>query len=776
MGTSAQPALDGLPVAVALRIDEVCNRFEVAWREESPPRIEDFVEGWSGSERLVLLREMVRVDDEYHRRRGESWGAEQYHGRFPEFDPRWLQDESADDEPPSLSVWQVRADSVPRPGDSWQEARSRGDAVAPEDVCNDTPDLLPDLTWRIDVLRRSDPLRAPSAGAPTDGLSGSVDTLSDPSETGARSPAASTMAPLVGGEFGGLRVVGLLGEGGMGHVYRAKDPVLRREVALKVMRPEVAARPQARERFLREARAMAALQHDNVVPVYQVGEVDGVPFLAMPLLQGESLDARLARQKVLPVDEVLRIGREAEGLAAAHARGLIHRDVKPANLWLEGEAGRVRLLDFGLAHEEEAAVSLTQAGTVVGTPAFMSPDQMSGQPLDPRTDLFSLGCVLYQCATGKRAFEGQVLSAVLLAVAEHHPPSAHSVNPAVPPGLSGLIDRLLAKAPADRPESARAVVEMLCAVEPGRVMTSFTGRSPPPLAAPTLERPVMPRRRPLWPWVTAAALAVGVVAAVGYFVPKRPENPPVAPPGAPTPAADPLGVTKLDVRVWKRTDPLKGLALGTNGALPLRAGDWMRIEAETNRPAYLYVLYLDARGEASPLFPWRRYDWDDRPAEEKRRRLNLPEDPRKDATPLTAGPSGIEAVLVLAREEPLTAAEVARLRRLIDREPEWVFLPTSAAGSIGFLRGPATPGPLLAASALTAERTDPFGFDPLRGAVWLGEEERFGDVRDRLRARPDVARPVVVLDPIERMRRLVRGDLKEPGGDVRGVCYPFEGK
>jgi serine/threonine-protein kinase len=641
--------------------------------------------------------------------------------------------------------------------DSWQEARSRGEAVAPEDLCRDAPELLPALIWRIDVLRRFDALRAPSAAAPTESVSGAVDTLSGRSETTATYPAAATMVPLLGGEFGEYRVVGLLGEGGMGRVYRATHPVLGRDDALKVMKPEVAARPQARERFLREARAMAALQHDNVVPVYQVGEVNGVPFLAMPLLQGESLDARLAGQKVLPLDEVLRIGREAaEGLAAAHARGLIHRDVKPANLWLEGEVGRVKLLDFGLAHEQGAAASLTQEGTVLGTPAFMSPEQVGGQPLDARTDLFSLGCVLYECATGKRAFEEQPLS-------------AHSVNPAVPPDVSGLIDRLLAKAPADRPESARAVVEMLRAIEAGRETRSLPARPSPPAAAPTSERPVMPRRRPLWPWVIAATLAVGVLGAVGYFVLKQPEKPPVAP-------SDPLAVTKVDVRVWKKSNRLKGLALGANGALPLCAGDWMRIEAETNRPAYLYVLYLDARGEASPLFPWRRDNWDDRPAEEKRRRLNLPEDPMKDAAPLGPGPSGIEAVLVLGREEPLTAAEVARLRRLIEKEPEWVFLPTSAAGCIGLLRGPATPGPLLAASALTAERTDPFGFDPLRGAVWLGEDERFGDVRDQLRAKLCVERAVVVLDPIERMRRLVRGELMELGGEVRGVCYPFEGK
>jgi hypothetical protein len=203
-------------------------------------------------------------------------------------------------------------------------------------------------------------------------------------------------------------------------------------------------------------------------------------------------------------------------------------------------------------------------------------------------------------------------------------------------------------------------------------------------------------------------------------------------------AADPAPRAKLDVRVWKKADPSKGLDLAAAGALPLQAGDWMRIEARTNRPAYLYVVYFDAEGKASPMFPWRKDNWDDRPAEQKRSQLDLPEDPRKDGSPLTDGPSGIEAVLLLARDEPLSAEEVGRLRRLFEKAP-------------------------------------PQGeFDPLRGAVWLGAEERFGNAADR--GRPDHDKSRTLVDPVERMRRLVRNELKGLGGDVRGVCYPFQGK
>src|SRR5262249_46039994 len=148
---------------------------------------------------------------------------------------------------------------------------------------------------------------------------------------------------------------GELGRGGMAVVYRATNPLLHRDEALKIMLPEIAAKPRACERFLREARAMAALRHDHVVEVYRVGEVEDVPFLAMPLLEGETLATRLKRDKTLPPAEVIRIGREmAEGLAAAHAKGLIHRDIKPGNVWLEAGTNRVKLLDFGLVRDQDS--------------------------------------------------------------------------------------------------------------------------------------------------------------------------------------------------------------------------------------------------------------------------------------------------------------------------------------------------------------------------------------------------------------------------------------
>jgi len=260
------------------------------------------------------------------------------------------------------------------------------------------------------------------------------------------------------GRLGPYRILEVVGTGGMGVVYRAHDPQLDRVVAVKAMLPALAVHPTARERFLREARAAAKLTHDHVVTVYQVGEDRGVPYLAMPFLKGESLEGRLRRLGgPLGVAEALRIGREiAEGLRAMHELGLVHRDVKPANVFLEGETGRVKILDFGLARAS-ADVQLTVDGVIVGTPAFMAPEQGTRGPIDARADLFSLGCVLYTLLTATLPFDGEDVVSTLLAVRTTTPPPPHEKNAAVPEEVSALVMALLAKMPGDRPESAQAV-------------------------------------------------------------------------------------------------------------------------------------------------------------------------------------------------------------------------------------------------------------------------------------------------------------------------------
>jgi eukaryotic-like serine/threonine-protein kinase len=231
------------------------------------------------------------------------------------------------------------------------------------------------------------------------------------------------------------------------------------------MKPELAG-AEGWQRFLREARTMAAIKHDHLVTIYQAGQEGDAVYFAMEFLEGETLEQRLGCGPLPEVSETLRLGREiASGLAFLHDRGLIHRDIKPANLWLEAPRGRVKILDLGLTRRAREDVNLTQSGLIVGTPGFLSPEQARGEPLDPRSDLFSLGCVLYCLCTGNRPFPGTSALAVLTALATEDPPPAHAVNPSIPLPLSDLVRRLLAKRPEERPASADAVRRELDLIE-----------------------------------------------------------------------------------------------------------------------------------------------------------------------------------------------------------------------------------------------------------------------------------------------------------------------
>ncbi|QJW96059.1 beta-jelly-roll-type glycoside hydrolase [Frigoriglobus tundricola] len=310
-------------------------------------------------------------------------------------------------------------------------------------------------------------------------------------------PLPQLRPPLVTGDlgaFGRHRVLRLLGRGGMGAVYEAIDTALGRTVALKLMLPALAAAPTGRERFLREARAAAAVRHENVVNVYHVGEDEGTPFLTMELLRGDHLGHLIGGG--LPVADVVRIGRDvARGLAAAHAIGVVHRDVKPANIWIEAPTGRVRLLDFGLARiggEASIAVrsgpsaetGLTQAGELVGTPTYMSREQVEGEPVDFRTDLFSLGAVLYQMVTGRVPFEGRTLAGWADAIRSGVYTPVNEAVPTAPPALVRLIHALLAPRPEDRPRSADAVAAELLTIATQLLVRTDSAAAPVPVQHP----------------------------------------------------------------------------------------------------------------------------------------------------------------------------------------------------------------------------------------------------------------------------------------------------
>jgi WD40 repeat protein len=312
------------------------------------------------------------------------------------------------------------------------------------------------------------------------------------------------------GKLDHFDVVGVIGRGGMGIVLHGFDPCLQRAVALKVLEPRLARNELARQRFCREARTAARITHEHVVAVHQVDldEHSGLPYLVMQLVAGESLEERLLRPGKLELAEVVRIGMEAAaGLAAAHAQGLIHRDVKPGNILLEAGTGRVKLTDFGLARATED-VKLTRTGFVAGTPLYMSPEQARGEEVDARCDLFSLGVVLYELCAGHPPFVAQTPLLLLRRLAEEPHQPLREVNPDVPAWLAEVIDRLLAKKPGDRFASADEVVQVLASHLSGLVPR-------PPLTITAVTTTVAPvaQKCPRRSWV--ALLAASLLLAAG---------------------------------------------------------------------------------------------------------------------------------------------------------------------------------------------------------------------------------------------------------------------
>lgn len=263
------------------------------------------------------------------------------------------------------------------------------------------------------------------------------------------------------GCLGPFEVTGVVGQGGMGVVLRARDPGLHRFAAVKVLAPVLASNPTARQRFLREARAAAAVKHQHVVGIHSIGEANDLPYLVMELVDGISLRQRIEHSGPLPVSDILRIGHQvAAGLAAAHERGLIHRDIKPANILLEKGTKRALITDFGLAKAIDD-VGLTGTAVVAGTPQYMSPEQARGATVDHRSDLFSLGCVLYVMCTGRPPFTGDSTVAVIQQICQQTPQPIPQLRPEIPNAIVDVVDRLLDKAPDHRIQSASAIVDLL---------------------------------------------------------------------------------------------------------------------------------------------------------------------------------------------------------------------------------------------------------------------------------------------------------------------------
>ncbi|PQO47109.1 serine/threonine-protein kinase [Blastopirellula marina] len=263
------------------------------------------------------------------------------------------------------------------------------------------------------------------------------------------------------GRIGPYEIVGLLGKGGMGVVFKGYDRSLSRYVAIKVMLPHLAASGAARKRFAREGRAAAAVVNDHVLPIYGVNEWQGTPYLVSQYTSGQSLQKRLDEEGPLALEEILRIGLQtATGLAAAHAQGLVHRDIKPSNILLDGTVDRALLTDFGLARAVDDA-SMTRSGYLAGTPQYMSPEQARGESVDQRSDLFSLGSLLYVMSTGHPPFRAESSLGVLRRIDEEEPRSVRESRADLPPWLEAIIEKLMAKRPEDRYQTADEAAGLL---------------------------------------------------------------------------------------------------------------------------------------------------------------------------------------------------------------------------------------------------------------------------------------------------------------------------
>src|SRR5215469_8306596 len=343
---------------------------------------------------------------------------------------------------------------------------------------------------------------------------------------------------MIGQTLGHYRIDSKLGDGGMGVVYRAFDTHLDRAVAIKVLRPDATATPERKRRFVQEAKSASALNHPGIVHIYDIDTAnlpDGpIDFIAMEFVPGKTLDQCIGKTG-LGLKDTLKYGIQiADALARAHAAGIVHRDLKPANI-IAADDGRVKLLDFGLAKltekiegdPESATATLTaqqtpqtEEGSIVGTVAYMSPEQAEGRKVDGRSDIFSFGSVLYEMVTGRRAFEGPNKISTLSAILHKEPKAASEISPAVPVELEKIIARCLRKDPERR---AQGIADVKLALEELQE-DSLSGKLSGQVAAAAAVRPLAPPRRSVA--IPAGMVALLLAAGLAWWLLKRPASAP----------------------------------------------------------------------------------------------------------------------------------------------------------------------------------------------------------------------------------------------------------
>jgi serine/threonine-protein kinase len=404
----------------------------------------------------------------------------------------------------------------------------------------------------------------------------------------------------------------VIGEGAMGVVYRASDPLINRRVAIKVMADSLAKDPTLRERFLREAQAAGSLQHPNLVTIYDFGEIDDHLYIAMEYIEGDDLADLLRKRVPIPIDQALDlvIGL-LQGLAFAHKRGIVHRDIKPANIRVDGE-GHARLMDFGVAHLSTS--EMTNTGVLLGTPSYMAPEQITGNPVSVETDIFSVGAVLYELIAGTRPFHGDTLQALMYQVLMKVPDSLDVVVPGLPSGLNLIVMRALEKEQSQRYRSALAMANDLAIIRDSldptgrRTATSLRATIDTALAGERMARHRKRQERHLVAILGGVAVAVALFAA-GRFLSSRSasSSPPAVALGASSSAAgqvvrDSAPATGTSAAQTARTTTASGSI--SSSSVPQRAPTGTRQQRVSPPPASAGLRANDTRTvSASPTAP-----------------------------------------------------------------------------------------------------------------------------------------------------------------------------
>jgi tRNA A-37 threonylcarbamoyl transferase component Bud32 len=614
-------------VALARQVDLLCDEFERRWRQGERPRIDDFLQrGLTGPlapPPELLSEELLAVELECRCRLGETPRPDEYTSRLA-----------------------VSAAGVER--------------LLAEGQIDSEPDRMPE-----------------GARAP-----GSPDTAAAPlAETGDWRPfPVDGSPPALPCVFGEYELLEKLGQGGMGAVYKARHRRLDKQVAVKLVRPDVRNSSRFLARFQREMQAIGRLEHPHLVEAQHAGEHEGVLFLAMKLVEGVDL-ARLVRaQGPLPVADACELARQAAlGLHHVHQCGLVHRDVKPSNLMLTSE-GQVKILDLGIARlagEGVENAALTQERTTLGTIDYMAPEQaLDAAAVDGRADVYSLGCTLFHLLTSKPPYADQPRAKdKLRAHLQGAVPSPRSLRADLPPELARLVERMLAKHPEDRPATAQEVARALEPLAAGadlvalalaggvRVAKGARASTTVPATARRTDRlpPAAGRRRTVLVTALAGVLAVAVLVGVGQRFWPRPSGGSTAPPPAPDVAekeGEAKGVPVAAAGLTIRSLRVSHFAVVDGRAVPrddlgvksfaTRFGDQVRVSAELSEPAFAYLLAFNADGTEQLLVPS-----DPRAAPPRRNGMEYPE-AAGDAFNLDDG-VGLQAFVVVASKQPLPA-------------------------------------------------------------------------------------------------------------------------